>query len=63
MGSSVITATDISQAESFGVIMGQRLAVVGRTLRTVVRIHVTVPGTELKTGALPIAHGVRNAIT
>ena len=63
MGSSVTIAMDISQAESFGVIMGQRLAVVPRTSRTVVRIHVTVPGTEVKTRAIPIAHGVRNAIT
>ena len=59
--SSVIIAMDISQAESFGVSMGQIVAVAAGTLQTVVRMDVTVPGTEPNTGAITIAHGARNA--
>ena len=57
----MIIAMDISQAESFGVNLGQRLAVVRRTSRTVVRITVTVSGMEVPTGASTLAHGVSNA--
>ena len=40
--------------------MGQ-IAVAAGTLCIVVHIHVTVPGTELKPGAIPIVNGAGNA--
>ena len=59
----MIIAVDISQPERFGVHGGLTVAVVAGTAWRVVRMNVTVPGTELNTRAFTIAHSVSPAIT
>ena len=59
----MIIAMDISQAESFGVIMGLPVAVVARTLRIVVYMNVAVSGMEVPLTAGIFVSGVGFAIT